>query len=167
MAKQRAGASFAITQLFFTAQRYFDLVARVRALGSDLPIIPGIMPVTRISQIERFADLSGAALPVVRHRPAARGRPTTRRRVRAAGVDLATTLSEELLAGGAPGLHFITMNRSPGDPGDLRPAGAPAEPGVRNFGGLLARPPSVSFRMTTKPCGRRGSTSNAVSSPGA
>jgi methylenetetrahydrofolate reductase (NADPH) len=112
VAKQRAGASFAITQLFFTADRYFDLVARVRDLGSDLPIIPGIMPVTRVSQIERFADLSGAALPSfvtdrlheVAHDPA---------RVRAAGVDLATTLSEELLAGGAPGLHFITMNRSP------------------------------------------------------
>ena len=112
VAKQRAGASFAITQLFFTAERYFDLVARVRALGSDLPIIPGIMPVTRISQIERFADLSGAPLPPfvterlreVGHDPAL---------VRAAGVDLATTLSEELLAGGAPGLHFITMNRSP------------------------------------------------------
>lgn len=112
VAKQRAGASFAITQLFFTADRYFDLVARVRDLGSDLPIIPGIMPVTRVSQIERFADLSGAALPsfvtdrlrAVAHDPAL---------VRAAGVDLATTLSEELLAGGAPGLHFITMNRSP------------------------------------------------------
>lgn len=112
VAKQRAGASFAITQLFFTAQRYFDLVARVRALGSDLPIIPGIMPVTRVSQIERFADLSGAALPSfvtdrlheVAHDPAL---------VTAAGVDLATDLSEELLAGGAPGLHFITMNRSP------------------------------------------------------
>ena len=111
VAKQRAGASFAITQLFFTADRYVDLVARVRALGSDLPIIPGIMPVTRVSQIERFADLSGAALPSfvtdrlheVAHDPAL---------VRAAGVDLATTLSEELLAGGAPGLHFITMNRS-------------------------------------------------------
>ena len=112
VAKQRAGASFAITQLFFTADRYFDLVARVRDLGSDLPIIPGIMPVTRVSQIERFADLSGAALPSfvtdrlqeVAHDPAL---------VRAAGVDLATRLSEELLAGGAPGLHFITMNRSP------------------------------------------------------
>lgn len=112
VAKQRAGASFAITQLFFTAQRYVDLVARVRALGSDLPIIPGIMPVTRLSQIERFADLSGAPLPTfvtdrlhaVGHDPAL---------VRAAGVDLATSLSEELLAGGAPGLHFITMNRSP------------------------------------------------------
>ena len=112
VAKQRAGASFAITQLFFTAERYFDLVARVRALGSDLPIIPGIMPVTRISQIERFADLSGAPVPdlvtdrlrTVAHDPAL---------VQAAGVDLATTLSEELLAGGAPGLHFITMNRSP------------------------------------------------------
>ena len=111
VAKQRAGASFAITQLFFSAPAYFDLVARVRALGSDLPIIPGIMPVTRISQIERFADLSGAALPT----------PVTDRlhevaddpaQVRRVGVEIATAVSEELLAGGAPGLHFITMNRS-------------------------------------------------------
>ena len=112
VAKQRAGASFAITQLFFTARHYFDLVARVRALGSDLPIIPGIMPVTRISQIERFADLSGAELPrFVTDRLREVGHDPTL--VRAAGVDLATELSEELLAGGAPGLHFITMNRSP------------------------------------------------------
>ncbi|MGI3786466.1 MAG: methylenetetrahydrofolate reductase [Janthinobacterium lividum] len=112
VAKQRAGASFAITQLFFTAQRYFDLVARVRALGSDLPIIPGVMPVTRTSQIERFADLSGAPLPAfVTERLHEVGHDAAL--VRAAGVDLATTLSEELLAGGAPGLHFITMNRSP------------------------------------------------------
>ena len=61
--KARAGAGFAITQLFFTADRYFELVDRVRSLGCDLPIIPGIMPVTRLSQIQRFADLSGADLP--------------------------------------------------------------------------------------------------------
>lgn len=110
VAKARAGASFAITQLFFTAQRYFNLVDRVRSLGCDLPIIPGIMPVTGISQIERFAELSGAALPepVVTRLRAAEGPE----QVRAVGADLATELSEELLAGGAPGLHFITMNRS-------------------------------------------------------
>ncbi|MGI8458688.1 MAG: methylenetetrahydrofolate reductase [NAD(P)H] [Propionibacteriaceae bacterium] len=111
VAKAEAGASFAITQLFFSADRYVDLVARVRALGCDLPIIPGIMPVTRISQIERFADLSGADLPTdvcdrlheVADDPA---------QVRRVGVELATALSEEVLAVGAPGLHFITMNRS-------------------------------------------------------
>ena len=61
--KARAGASFAITQLFFTAQDYFDLVARTRALGCEIPILPGIMPITNLKQLTRFAELSGAALP--------------------------------------------------------------------------------------------------------
>jgi methylenetetrahydrofolate reductase (NADPH) len=109
--KARAGAGFAITQLFFTADRYFDLVDRVRSLGCDLPIIPGIMPVTRLSQIQRFADLSGAELPSrVTDRLNAVG--TDDAQVRQVGIDLATELSEGLMAGGAPGLHFITMNRS-------------------------------------------------------
>jgi methylenetetrahydrofolate reductase (NADPH) len=111
VAKAEAGASFAITQLFFTAKRYFDLVDRVRALGCDIPIIPGIMPVTRFSQIQRFAELSGAELPTaVTDRLNAVADDAEG--VRAVGVEVATELSEELLAGGAPGLHFITMNRS-------------------------------------------------------
>ena len=112
VAKAEAGASFAITQLFFTAERYFDLVDRVRALGCDLPVIPGIMPVTRFSQVKRFAELSGADLPkavVDRLTPVADDNAA----VRSIGIDLATELSERLLAGGAPGLHFYTMNRSP------------------------------------------------------
>jgi len=109
--KARAGASFAITQLFFTATDYFDLVARVRTLGCDLPIIPGIMPITNVRQVTRFAELSGAALPV----------SVTDRvnevaddddQVRRVGIALATELSETLLNGGAPGLHFFTQNRS-------------------------------------------------------
>lgn len=109
--KARAGAGFAITQLFFTPDRYFDLVDRVRSLGCEIPIIPGIMPVTRLSQIQRFADLSGADLPrQVTDRLNAVG--TDDARVRQVGIDLATELSENLMAGGAPGLHFITMNRS-------------------------------------------------------
>jgi methylenetetrahydrofolate reductase (NADPH) len=109
--KQRAGAGFAISQLFFTAERYFELVDRARSLGSDLPIIPGIMPVTRLNQIQRFAELSGADLPrfVVDRLNAAGDDPAAVRRV---GVELATELSRRLLEGGAPGLHFITMNRS-------------------------------------------------------
>lgn len=110
--KSKAGASFAITQLFFTSRRYFDLVTRVRDLGCDIPIIPGIMPVTRVSQIKRFAELSGADLPTdVVDRVTAVADDDAQ--VRAVGIDLATELSQELLAGGAPGLHFITMNRSP------------------------------------------------------
>ena len=112
VAKAEAGASFAITQLFFTPDRYFDLVRRVRDLGCELPIIPGIMPVTRYSQIKRFAELSGADLPaVVTDRLDAVAEDE--QQVRSIGIDLATELSEQLLVGGAPGLHFITMNRSP------------------------------------------------------
>jgi methylenetetrahydrofolate reductase (NADPH) len=109
--KADAGASFAITQLFFSASRYFELVERVRALGCDLPIIAGIMPVTRISQIQRFAQLSGADLPraVVQRLNAAAGDPAA---VRQVGVAVATELCEDLLAADVPGLHFITMNRS-------------------------------------------------------
>ena len=110
--KHQAGASFAITQLFFTASRYVELVDRVRSLGSDLPIIPGIMPVTRISQIQRFAELSGADLPrpVVDRLTAVAGDDAA---VREVGIQLATELCEDLLDYGVPGLHFITMNRSP------------------------------------------------------
>jgi len=110
-AKAAAGASFAITQLFFTADNYFALVGRVRALGCDLPIIPGIMPITNVRQVTRFAELSGAALP----------RSVTDRidevaddddQVRRVGIKIGTELSEELLSRGAPGLHFFTQNRS-------------------------------------------------------
>lgn len=111
VAKEQAGAGFAITQLFFTPERYFRLVERVRALGSELPIIPGIMPITRLSQLQRFAELSGADLPgwVVDRVSAVGDDPVAVRRV---GVELAVELSQQLLVGGAPGLHFITMNSS-------------------------------------------------------
>ncbi len=106
-----AGADYAITQFFFGADDYFRLVDRVRRLGCDKPIIPGIMPVTNVAQIVRMAQLSGAAFPpalasrlqAVADDPAA---------VRAIGVEVATELSRRLLDGGAPGLHFITLNRS-------------------------------------------------------
>lgn len=109
--KADAGASFAITQLFFTPARYFELVDRVRSLGCDIPIIPGIQPVTRISQIKRFAELSGAQLPapVVARLESAGEEPKAVRKV---GVEIASEIAGELLAGGAPGIHLYTMNRS-------------------------------------------------------
>ena len=109
--KARAGASFAITQLFFTPDDYFRLVERVRSLGCDIPILPGIMPITNVSQVRRFAELSGAALPTrVTDRVAAVADDEDQ--VRKVGIEIATELCEALLDGGAPGLHFFTQNRS-------------------------------------------------------
>ncbi|MHA7860851.1 methylenetetrahydrofolate reductase [Tessaracoccus sp. Y36] len=110
LAKVEAGAEFAITQLFFDAQSYIDLVRRVRALGCSIPIIPGIMPLTVISQIERFAGLSGRALPdkfVAALRSAA-----SKEEVREIGMATCLELCRTLLDAGAPGLQFFTQNRS-------------------------------------------------------
>jgi methylenetetrahydrofolate reductase (NADPH) len=111
VAKARAGAQYAITQLFFRASDYFGLVERVRALGSDIPIVPGIMPILNFAQVARMAELSGAAMPaevLEQIEPIAHDKDA----VRAKGIELATQLCRDLLAGGAPGLHFITLNRS-------------------------------------------------------
>jgi len=110
-AKAKAGADFAITQLFFRAEDYFSLVDRVSALGVDIPIIPGIMPITNLAQVTRMAQLSGAALPAEVVSRVARydGDPAA---VRAAGIAVATEMCDTLLAEGAPGLHFYTLNRS-------------------------------------------------------
>jgi methylenetetrahydrofolate reductase (NADPH) len=109
--KADAGATFAITQFFFDADGYFRLVDRLAALGCDLPVVPGIMPVTNLKQIERFPQLSGKPLPapVLTRLESAAGNPASLRR---AGVEIATELSARLLGGGAPGLHFYTLNRS-------------------------------------------------------
>ena len=108
--KVEAGAEFAITQLFFEAERYAELVERMRGLGCQIPIVPGIMPLTVITQIERFAALSGRALPdalVSRLRACA-----SKEEVREAGLAAAVQMSRDLLAAGAPGLQFFTQNRS-------------------------------------------------------
>lgn len=111
VAKVRAGASFAITQLFFRASDYIGLVERVRARGVEVPIVPGIMPILNYRQVARMAELSGADLPtevleVIE--PVVDDPAEVRRR----GIELATQLCRDLLAAGAPGLHFITLNRS-------------------------------------------------------
>jgi methylenetetrahydrofolate reductase (NADPH) len=103
-------ADFAITQFFFEAGHYLRLVAELDELGVTKPVIPGIMPITNAGQVVRMAALSGAAVPTwLTDRLAGVEDPTEVRRI---GVDIATTLCAELLAAGAPGLHFYTLNRS-------------------------------------------------------
>ena len=109
--KADAGASFAITQFFFQASDYFDLVARAQRHGCAIPIIPGIMPVTNISQLKRFVELSGASFPADL-RAAFEQAAADPDQVVKLGVEVATQLCQQLLDEGAPGLHFYTLNSS-------------------------------------------------------
>ena len=109
--KANAGANSAITQYFYNADAYFYFVDQVRAHGVDIPIIPGIMPIASFSKLARFSDASGAELPRwMRRRFEGLGDDTAA--IRALGLDIVTSLCERLLAGGAPGLHFYSMNQS-------------------------------------------------------
>ena len=109
--KVRSGAEVIITQLFFDNACYFDFVARARALGVTVPIVAGIMPITNVAQIERFTKLCGASIPESLRRRLEPIREDAEA-VAAVGVEHATRQCEGLLAGGAPGVHFYTLNRS-------------------------------------------------------
>ncbi|MFH1745865.1 MAG: methylenetetrahydrofolate reductase [NAD(P)H] [Planctomycetota bacterium] len=110
--KVEAGCEFLITQLFFDNNKYFDFVGRARAAGIGVPIIPGIMPITNVAQIERFTKICGASIPEPLLSELRR-RQDDPHAVLALGVAHATAQSLELLQRGAPGLHFYTLNKSP------------------------------------------------------
>ncbi|MGE0316163.1 MAG: methylenetetrahydrofolate reductase [NAD(P)H] [Lautropia sp.] len=109
--KVDAGADSAITQYFFNAAAYFDFVARVRARGIDIPIVPGIMPITNFTQLARFSDTCGAEIPRwIRLRLAGFGDDTAS--IKAFGHEVVTALVDELVAAGVPGIHFYTLNQA-------------------------------------------------------
>lgn len=109
--KVNAGADSAITQYFYNADSYFQFVEQCHKLGITVPIVPGIMPIGKFSQLARFSDACGAEIPRwIRKTLESYGDDTAS--VQAFGLDVVTQLSERLLAGGAPGLHFYTLNQS-------------------------------------------------------
>lgn len=109
--KERRGATFATTQFFFEVDKWKSLVDKLEAKGSSMPIIPGILPVTNVKQLNRMAELSGTPIPASVSEAFAKVEDNPED-VRKLGVDIATKLCQELLEAGAPGLHFYTMNTS-------------------------------------------------------
>jgi len=109
--KIKAGANAAITQYFYNPDAYFQFVDNARKLGVDAPIVPGIMPITNFTQLMRFSDMCGAEIPRwIRLKLASYGDDTAS--IKAFGLDAVSSLCERLLAGGAPGLHFYSMNQA-------------------------------------------------------
>ncbi|ELX11992.1 methylenetetrahydrofolate reductase [Janthinobacterium sp. HH01] len=109
--KVKAGANAAITQYFYNADAYFQFVEQTRKIGIDVPIVAGIMPITNYTQLMRFSDMCGAEIPRwVRLKLASFGDDSAS--IKAFGLDVVTALCERLLAGGAPGLHFYSMNQA-------------------------------------------------------
>ncbi|MCL2022630.1 MAG: methylenetetrahydrofolate reductase [NAD(P)H] [Betaproteobacteria bacterium] len=107
--KAKAGANAAITQYFYNADAYFHFVDSIDAMGVEIPIIPGIMPIVNFSRLARFSDACGADIPRwIRRQFESYGDDAES--IRAFGLDVVTGLCERLLAGGAPGLHFYSMN---------------------------------------------------------
>ena len=107
--KVEAGANSAMTQYFYNPDAYFHFVDEVRAMGVTVPIVPGIMPISSFAQLARFSDACGAEIPRwIRRKMEGFGDDSAS--IKAFGLDVVTDLCEELLEGGAPGLHFYTMN---------------------------------------------------------
>ncbi len=109
--KVNAGANSAITQYFYNADAYFRFVEESRKLGVTVPIVPGIMPIVRFSQLARFSDTCGAEIPRWM-RKTLEGYGDDNESVQAFGLDAVSALCEKLIAGGAPGLHFYTLNQA-------------------------------------------------------
>ena len=110
--KVKAGANSAITQYFFNADAYFRFVEDAKKLGVDIPIVPGIMPITNYSQLMRFSEMCGAEVPRwVAKRLESFG--DDRESIRAFGLDVVTDLCRRLVDAGVPGLHFYTLNAAP------------------------------------------------------
>ncbi len=109
--KMNAGADSAITQYFYNADAYFRFVDETRKLGITAPIVPGIMPIVRFSQLARFSDACGAEIPRWM-RKTMESYGDDNESVQAFGLDVVTQLCEKLIAGGAPGLHFYTLNQA-------------------------------------------------------
>lgn len=109
--KVKAGANSAITQYFFNADAYFRFVDEAHALGVSIPIVPGIMPIGNFSQLARFSDACGADIPRwIRKRMEGYGDDAES--IRAFGLDVVADMCQRLMAGGAPGLHFYTLNQA-------------------------------------------------------
>jgi methylenetetrahydrofolate reductase (NADPH) len=110
-AKVRAGADSAITQYFYNADSYFRFVEEADRLGLHVPIVPGVMPIISSTQLMRFSDACGAEIPRwIRLRLQSFGDDTAS--IKSFGLDVVTQLCEQLIAGGAPGIHFYTMNQA-------------------------------------------------------
>jgi methylenetetrahydrofolate reductase (NADPH) len=109
--KERRGATFATTQFFFEAEKWIELVEKLQARGSTMPIFPGRLPVTNAKQLSRMAELTGTPLPKKLIESLARVEDSPED-IRKVGVDIATEMCEKLIAAGAPGIHFYTMNTS-------------------------------------------------------
>lgn len=108
--KVSAGASFGMTQLFFTAQAYFDLIERHRVHGVYVPVIPGVMPIANVKQVLRMAEMSGASVPDQLQSSLLKAKNETE--AREIGMAYSANLVRELIAGGAPGVHIFTLNQS-------------------------------------------------------